>query len=76
MIVHEQGTFRGRKSRVGKVTFDTGKMTFFLGYHDCPNCNTHNKLLVGIDEARAFASKFGHSRVKLKHRIGKHLINS
>ena len=76
MIVHTQPTSRGRKSRVGKVCFDTGKMTFFLGYHDCPNCNAHSKLLVGIDEARDFAGKFGYSKIKIRHKIGKHLISS
>lgn len=76
MTVHEQPTFRGRKSRVGSLCFDTGKMTFFLGYHDCPNCKTHNKLLVGVDEARIFSSKFGKTKVKLKHRIGRRLVNS
>lgn len=76
MIIHEQHTFRGRKSKVGSICFDTGKMTFFLGYHDCPNCHTHNKLLVGIDEARTFSNKFGKSREPLKQRIGRKLINS
>jgi len=37
---------RGRKSRIGKVCFDRGRMKFFAGYGDCLHCGTNSKILL------------------------------
>lgn len=74
MTVSKQTSYRGRKAKIGKLTFSNGHMMFFLGYNTCQDCNSQGKILVNMDEARQFAHSIGHVRVPFKQRFVQFLI--
>lgn len=75
MTLQKNATSKGRKSRVGKVCFDNGRMMFFVGYSQCAHCSSENKVLVNVDEARSFARMFSDKvKTSLKTRLAKWLL--
>jgi hypothetical protein len=56
--------FRGHNSKIGSLNRDAKKLMFFVGYHECANCDITNKIYVDSDDVRALFNKHGYSGKK------------
>lgn len=73
MIVTNRLHNRGRKARIGGLCFDEGRMMIFVGYHTYPDGST-GKVLVSIDEAREFATRFGSEKADKRKQLIRWLV--
>lgn len=57
--------YTGKKAKVGNLAFDTGRLGIFVGY--CGNCKA--KIIMDLEEARAFADRYQHQQNKIRTKM-------
>ncbi|HEX8182082.1 MAG TPA: hypothetical protein VF575_00595 [Candidatus Saccharimonadales bacterium] len=65
--------YRGRKSRLGAVLNDGGRVAFFGGYHTCSSCGERGKIIIGHADIVMLRRRFGVGREPIGARITRRL---
>lgn len=65
--------YTGRKTRIGALCFDEGKMQIFVGYSTCAHGQT-GKILINVEEAKEFSRRFHAEKTKMRQRLIRYLV--